>query len=370
MKKVEIAFSKEKEINSIINDLKSQIGSFDAKLIQFYASSNIDPQKISEHIYKSFGNVPTIGCSTSGEIISGQMLDNSVVLMAMGSEIIEDCKIEVLTNIKTDSSVVDKAFDSFSTYYKGDMATLDPEKYVGIVLIDGLSGKEEAINERIGDLTNITFVGGSAGDDLKFEKTYLYANGQTYTNAAVLALIKSKVKFDVIKTQSFKSTNKRCVITKAEESSRTVIEINGKPAVEEYASLIGIEKNNVSKAFSKHPVGLVFQEDFFVRSPQRTEDDKIFFYCSIKEGMELELLESQDIIEQTKKDLQAKIKEFGSISAIINFNCILRTIELNKKNQENAYGQLFKDIPTIGFSTYGESYIGHINQTATMLVFK
>ncbi len=368
--KVKIAFSKEKEINNIIDDLKSQIVSFDAKFIQFYASSSINPKKISEQIYRNFGNTPTIGCSTSGEIISGQMLDNSVVLMAMGAEIVDDCKIEILTNINTDPSVVDKAFDSFSSYYGDNMTSLNADKYVGIVLIDGLSGKEELINERIGDLTNITFIGGSAGDDLKFEKTYLYANGQIYTNASVLALIKSKVQFDIIKTQSFKGTNKQCVITKADEPSRTVMEINGNPAVEEYASLTGVEKNNVSKAFSNNPVGLAFQDDFFVRSPQRTDDNEIVFYCSIKEGMELEILESQDIIEQTQKDLQAKIESFGSISAIINFNCILRTIELKEKKQTKAYGQIFSDIPTIGFSTYGESYIGHINQTATMLIFK
>lgn len=35
-----------------------------------------------------------------------------------------------------------------------------------------------------------------------------------------------------------------------------------------------------------------------------------------------------------------------------------------------AYGKIFSDIPTVGVSTYGEEFIGHTNQTATMLVFE
>ena len=56
--------------------------------------------------------------------------------------------------------------------------------------------------DKIGNLTNILFVGGSAGDDLKFEATYVFANGTVYTDAAVLALLKPRVGFEVIKTQS------------------------------------------------------------------------------------------------------------------------------------------------------------------------
>lgn len=43
---------------------------------------------------------------------------------------------------------------------------------------------------------------------------------------------------------------------------------------------------------------------------------------------------------------------------------------MESKGLTQQYGELFTDIPTVGFSTYGEAYIGHVNQTATMLVLK
>lgn len=368
--KVKTAYSQKRDINEIIADVTNQIGSFDAKLVQFYASSSIDPNIISAEIQKAFGKTPTIGCTTSGEIISNLMMDNSIVVMALGPDIISNLKIEVLSNLDSGSNLVDNAFQSFEGYFNTPMTELDHNKYVGQVLIDGLSGKEEAINERIGDLTNITFVGGSAGDDLKFQQTYLYANGKVYSNAAILILMECNTRFDIIKTQSFRSTGKKVVVTKVDEPKRTIIEMNGKPAVKEYSNLMGIEEGKAAEAFATNPLGLVFEDDFFVRSPQKTIDDSIVFYCSMKEGMELDILESSNIVEETRKDLKAKIDSFGDISAILIFNCILRTLELKNKEQTEDFAKLFSDIPTVGFSTYGESYIGHINQTATMLIFK
>ncbi|MFW6101535.1 MAG: FIST C-terminal domain-containing protein, partial [Bacteroidota bacterium] len=81
-------------------------------------------------------------------------------------------------------------------------------------------------------------------------------------------------------------------------------------------------------------------------------------------------LNSGNILEYTRDSLNQKKNEMGEISAIINFNCILRTLELKDKNQAEGYGDIFKSVPTVGFSTYGESYIGHINQTSTMVLFQ
>ena len=91
---------------------------------------------------------------------------------------------------------------------------------------------------------------------MAFKSTYIYANGHTYSNAALLALIKSNTEFDFLKTQSFKATNKKVVVTKADESKRKVMEINNKPATEAYADLVGITDEKVSDAFFSHPVGL------------------------------------------------------------------------------------------------------------------
>ena len=249
------------------------------------------------------------------------------------------------------------------------MAEMDPKQYVGIVLIDGLSGKEEQIIDRIGDLTNVNFIGGSAGDDLKFAATHVYANGKSYSNAAVLAMIEPVGEFTFVKTQSFCPLAKKLVVTKANEAAREVLEFNDKPAAVAYAEAIGTTVADAPNHFMHNPVGLVFEGEPFVRSPQQIKGDSMFFYCSVLEGMELSLLESTDIIADTKKAVETARQELGGISGMINFNCILRTLELNQKGLSNAYGELFNAAPTIGFSTYGEQFIGHVNQTATILLF-
>ena len=86
--------------------------------------------------------------------------------------------------------------------------------------------------------------------------------------------------------------------------------------------------------------------------------------------MSLKVLANTDIVEDTRAAVKAKAQELGSISGIVNFHCILRTLELESKGLTEDYGKIFAEIPTVGFSTYGEEYIGHVNQTSTMLVFK
>ena len=367
--KVKTAVTLQSNIQKACKELANQLGVSGPGVILYFASTEYSPQTLAAEMEKTFPGSKLFGCTTAGEIVTGKMLKKSVVAMALPSDIIEDVCIQVVENIK----VVDhlgEAFKNFEEYYHIPTAEFDLSKYVGIVLMDGLSGSEEKVLEKIGDLSDLTFIGGSAGDDLKFKETFVFANGKAYPNAAILALVKTRNGFDTIKTQSFSATPIKLIATNVDESTRRVNSFNGRPALQAYADALAVPREEAANHFMSSPVGLMIDNEPYIRSPQQAQGDSIIFYCNIKQGMELSILKSIDIISDTRKALAEKIEQIGPAAAIINFNCILRRLELEKLNKTDAYGQVFQEIPTIGFSTYGEAYVGHINQTAVMLVLK
>jgi hypothetical protein len=364
---IKTAYSLNTDTQKAVADIQTQLQGFDPKLIIFFASSSIAPDEIAECMESAFPKAETFGCSTAGEITTGKMLTKSIVAMAFNRQAIKDSKVEVLEDLDKESN---RAFNAFQRHFNKPMREMDPKKYVGIILVDGLCYKEELIMDKMGDLTNVTFIGGSAGDDLKFESTYVFANGKSYNQAAVLAILEPATEITFVKTQSFRELPQKLTVTKANEFNREVYEFNGKPAAIAYAEALGVTVEEAPKRFMHNPVGLVFEGEPFVRSPQQIKGNTMLFYCSVKEGMELSLLESTDIIASTKQALDAARKKLGGISGVINFNCILRTLELYQRGLTEEYGKMFGGVPTVGFSTYGEQYIGHINQTATLLVFR
>jgi len=366
---IQSVYSEKGNIDEAVAEIKKQLQGFDTRMLIFFASSSYDPVQISKAIDDAFNQAQTFGCTTAGEITSGKMLKNSLVAMAFNAAAIADMKIEMVENVQANCDITG-AFASFEQHFQTPMADLDFSQYVGIILVDGLSGCEERIMDRIGDKTNIIFIGGSAGDDLKFTQTHVFANGKAYTDAAILAVIKPAAGYDIIKTQSFIALDKQLVPTKVNVEAREIIEFNNLPAVQAYSEALGISVEDAENYFMSNPVGLLAGDEIYVRSPQRIDGTNMIFYCNILEGMDVSILESTDIVSDTKQALADKVKELGKISGLIDFHCILRTLELEQKGQTADYGLIFKDIPAVGFSTYGEEFVGHINQTSTILVFK
>ena len=366
-------FSSNNEIVAAVEEIKQNLSEVsDPGLIVYFASSLFSVDAVSRLMAEAFPMAQTIGCSAFGEMVSNKMLTGSIVALACGRRSIPRLKIEGLENIKENKQAVSDAFEKFEKYFQTPMSKLFPSRYVGLLLVDGQSKCEEYINDQIGNLTNVVFIGGSAGTKIFGDPTYIFVNGKTYSNAAALVLMEPVNGFAFLKTQSLALTEKKITPTKVDEASRIVYEFNHRPATEAYADILNLSVAELPSRFTTNPLALVMDETlFYVRDPHRILDHgAIEFFCAVKEGVELTVLQARDIVADTRRDLENTWYNNRNLNAIIEFNCVSRMNELREKQQGDEYAALFKSIPTISFASFGESYILHMNQSSTMLLLK
>lgn len=364
----QIAVSHSGDPTACASELKAKVAGIRPAFLLFFATPALDPDALAASLQREFGDVPSLGCTTAGELASGRMLDHSVVLLALGQDSVKHASVQVVSDVGDDSAI-QRGVMALGEDAGTPAASLNPERYVGLVLHDGLAAAEERVMAHVSQLTNVPFVGGSAGDGLRFERTVVFANFRPCSGASALALLEPTRPYRILKTQSFKVLDHVLTATVVDEPKRTVKSFDGKPATREYAQRLGVSLQDLPAYFRRHPVGIVMDNgEPFVRCPQRANGDDVLFYCQIAEGSRVHLLEAGDLIEDTRRDLASALERFPRPQAIINFDCVERRQELKRIGKCQEYGALFEGLPAIGFSTYGESYIGHMNQTATMLL--
>ncbi|MCS7008716.1 MAG: hypothetical protein NZL93_02105, partial [Chthoniobacterales bacterium] len=175
---------------------------------------------------------PVVGCTTAGEIIQGLgYCDGRIVAVGFPSP-----ELSFEARLLKPLHEFCKNPDEFL----GHIAPLPlGKKRFVFVLLDGLSGLEEsALTCLTQYFQGIPIVGGSAGDNLRFNATYVYYDGEFHTGAGLALVFDTSLYFEVLHVQNIVPSNERLVITEADSSSRLVYEINGRPAALEYARLL------------------------------------------------------------------------------------------------------------------------------------
>lgn len=218
----------------------------------------------------------------------------------------------------------------------------------------------------------MSFVGGSAGDDLAFTGTRVFCGDRHSDRGAALLVLEVTAPFRVIKTCSFVPAGRAMTVTHADLAERIVWELDGRPATEVYAEAVGCPPEQLgAEVFMSHPVGLMIDGKPWIRSPQQVVAGKgIKFYCQILPQMRVELMRSTDLVGDTRSDLRQAYNSLGGqVSGTVAFNCILRRLEIDQNGLHQDFADAFDGVPTAGFHTYGESWLGHINQTLTAVLF-
>jgi hypothetical protein len=176
-----------------------------------------------------------------------------------------------------------------------------------LCLIDGLSYAEEAVTSAIHwQLDDIPLIGGSAGDDLKFESTALVSNGEVSGDAAIIILFSTDVPFHVFKTDNFVATDNKLVVTASDPDHRVVYQFNARNAAEEYASAVGsLPQDLNTHSFASYPTIVRVGGEHFCRSIQKTnEDGSMSYFCAIDDGIVLSIARAVDMVEATDQALK------------------------------------------------------------------
>jgi hypothetical protein len=345
-----------------VSELAAQIEQPNTQVCLVFFSDEYDPRQLGQAL-KKFLPCPVVGCTTAGQLseagfqrggLSGVSLASDVLLatpylihpLAAHSDQINQLAEDVQNRLSA---------SSFSAF--------------GFLLVDGLSMKEELLISKLYmSLGDIPIFGGSAGDNLRFKETFVYFDGQLYKDAAVFTLFLTSLPFHIFKHQHFSPTATRLVVTAADPTQRLVKEINGEPAVEAYAELIGVPVNQLSSTvFSRYPLMLRIANDYYVRSISNVEPDgSLRFFCAIDNGLVLTIGQGNSAIDRLEQDLQKMKQMIGEPAIIIGCDCILRRLELEEQGIDEGMGRLLAKSKVIGFSTYGEQINSvHVNQTLT-----
>jgi hypothetical protein len=365
-----VAHAKAEGPHEAAEEIGRQLADADLAMVVVFVSPFYDPSAFIRKISLRMPDTPVFGCTTAGELAPHGWEENSVVALGFdaGDFIISACSLPDLSTFRVDRgrAVCGELHREFIR--RTEHCDAGYESF-GLIFIDGMCQREEAVMSAIyASLEDIPVVGGSAGDGLRFEQSFVFYDGRALADAAVLILMKTRLPFRVFKCDHFEPTSTKMVVTEADIERRIVREINAEPAALEYSRAVGLGDTKLDAfSFAAHPVLVRVGGAYYARSIQRMDPDgSLRFFCAIDEGMVLTVARGRDPVESTADLLDELKREMGGVSIILGFECVLRRLDVEQHQRSRQMSDLYRRHNVIGFHTYGEQYRSmHVNQTLT-----
>jgi hypothetical protein len=350
--------SDSRDAERAVAEFAAQIGPQDHDTVIFFCSPDYDLDALGQALARTFA-CPLIGCTASGQIGPEGFTHSGIVGVGLSGGIRVRSHFIALTDYATQTARIAR-----------EIGPVGGRNQFGLLLVDGLSMLEERLIASLYQtLGNVPIVGGSAGDDLHFERTAVYDGAGRFASAAAMfCLIECDTTVLPFKVQHFRPSDIELVITSADPERRIIYEMNGEPAAKAYADALGLPVEALNpQVFSSHPLVLTFGAEPYVRSIQKVGRDGSFVcYCAIEEGLIVTIGIADDAHVAMQRALDDVHRTIAEPALILGCDCILRRLEFEQRGIDGQMGQLMSAHRVFGFSTYGEQYNGiHVNQTFT-----
>lgn len=346
-----------------VADLRAALDGDSASVVLVFCSASYDLARLARELRGAFA-VPVFGCTSSGQLGPGGFQKSGITALSLTSDDLRVRPYVIAPLASCESAAAACAREAARTLAESKTGT-----GFGMILVDGLSLAEERLTSALyHGLGDVPLIGGSAGDDFAFERAAVLVNGEFSSNAALFLLFETSMPFTTFKLQHVRASEEKLVVTLADPHRRRVYEINGEPAAEAYADLLGVPVDALdANLFSQNPIVLTLSGDDYVRSIQRVNPDlSLSFYCAMEEGLVLSVGKGLDVASAMKHAFFRIGERIGKPDVVLGFDSILRRLEFEARGIDGTVGNFLARHRVVGFSTFGEQYNSmHVNQTLT-----
>ncbi len=329
-----------------------------------FCSPSYDPRSVLSGIRSVLGKeVEVVGCTTAGEIATnGPVKINSVTIMLLGSDT-ANFVTAINESVEQDPYTAGK-IAAEEIRLKAESHNLS----LAIMFTDVLVGNGADTVRGALDALGLDFplIGGAAGDNFRFEKTFILHNDYVYSGAVVILGITEGVKIGVGVRHGWMPVGTPRIVTKSQGSQ--LIELDNRPALSLYEDYFGdnaleLKKNTLAKLAITYPIGIRVsgQDEMLIRDPLKVADDgSIVCAAEVPLGSEVQLMVGSKDEAFTAAEIAAE-QAINSLNtepkAGLIFNCIARNKLFGDEiGQEisRIQNKIGISVPLAGFYTYGE----------------
>jgi hypothetical protein len=272
---------------------KAAIGKLGGKadLMVVFSSVNYDQEKMLKGVRSISKSTPLVGCSDAGEITEEGPSSKQVAVMALASKDI-DFSVGIGKGAGKDSRKAgQEAAKNAKKKAKGDLSLF-------VSLLDGLAENGAAAVRGVQDVLGNSFpiMGGSAGDDFLFKKTYEYYNDKVLSDCVVGIGLSGKFSFGVGVRHGWEPVGLPMKATKSKGGK--LMEVNNRPALSIYEDYFGkkseeLTEEPIARMAYTYPLGMSVEgsSEYLIRDVViANKKGEITCAAEIPQGSEIRLM--------------------------------------------------------------------------------
>ena len=341
---------------------KAVVDLVQTKVAFLYTSVDCDVKEVLKGAKAELGTAPIIGCTSSAGIITPDGFISSengfTGILALG-----DPELEVGVAASSKQKSARETGRKVAKEAMKKAGRTDAPAYFYMV---ASPGEEEEYIKGIEDVVGrVPVFGGSAADNTVEGKWSIYTNDTIFSDGVAVAFFYTDKKMTNVFTGEYNETKNAGVITKI-EGKRTLVEIDGEPALKKYAEWTGakskdLEGGNLLVTTITAPLGVKDRlgDLIAIRHPMNGNKDKSMnIGANLAVNTAIIQMEAtvDELINSTGKVMKEVNKEMKDAGAYLLVHCGGRRLGIGDRIDEVAK-QLKKEahgVPFLAVFTFGE----------------